>query len=84
MDEKKVIEEIVDYLRTGNPLISELASVPLDESLVELGLMDSFGVVEIISFLESKYQIKIEDEDITKERFGSIRKMAALSLEKLD
>ena len=84
MDEKKVIEEIVDYLRTGNPLISELASVPLDESLVELGLMDSFGVVEIISFLESKYQIKIEDEDITKEKFGSIRKMAALSLEKLD
>ena len=78
-----VRNEIIKYLKTGNPLIAKLKEIPLDESLVELELMDSFGVVDIVTFLENKYLITIEDSEITKEKFGSINKMSALIVEKL-
>ncbi len=78
-----VRNEIIQYLKTGNPLIAKLKEIPLDESLVELELMDSFGVVDIVTFLENKYSITIEDSEITKEKFGSINKMSALIVEKL-
>ena len=55
----------------------------MDKSLLELGLLDSFGVVELVEHLEEKYEISIEDTELTKEKFGSITKMANLTLEKL-
>lgn len=65
---------IVDYVAEsffGN----ERANIPLDLSLVEEGIVDSFGIIELVAFLESQFDITVEDEDITNENFGSINKM---------
>ena len=48
MEYNVIREYIVEYLKQGNPLIAELEDIPLDESLVELGYMDSFGIVDIV------------------------------------
>ena len=45
--------------------------------------MDSFGVVDIVVFLEGQFSISINDDEITKELFGSINKMASLVENKL-
>ena len=83
MELEQIRNDIIDYLKQGNPQFKEVQVVPMDESLVELGYMDSFGVVDIIIYLEKKYNINIEDEEITKEKFGSINKMSLLVIEKL-
>ena len=83
MNIEKIRSEIIDYLKIGNPMIAELEDIPLDQSLVELGYMDSFGVVDIVVFLEGQYSILIDDDEITKEKFGSINKMASLVANKL-
>ena len=44
--------------------------------------MDSFGVIEVVGYFEKKYSIKIDDNEITKEKFGSINKMINLVYEK--
>ena len=82
MNHQEVRNTIVEYLCEGNPLLAQLENIPLDESLVELGYMDSFGVIDIVIFLEGTYAIQIRDDEITKEKFGSINKMASLVLEK--
>ena len=79
----EIILEIIDYLKTGNPVYKELKEIPLNESLVELGYMDSFGIIDIVTYLEGSYSIKINDDEITKEKFGSINKMAKIVLEKI-
>jgi len=53
----------------------EEKKIPLDKSLLEEGLLDSFGIVELIDFLENKFSIRIQDSEITKENLGSINKM---------
>lgn len=84
MNHQEIKESIVEYLCKGNPLIARLENIPYDDSLVELGYMDSFGVIDIVIFLEGNYGIKILDDEITKEKFGSINKMANLVLERIE
>ena len=78
----EILSEIVNYLKSGNPIFAQLDEIPLDESLVQLGYIDSFGVIDLVTFLEGTYNIQILDDEITKEKFGSINKMVALIIEK--
>ena len=75
-----IVEFVVNNFTTN---LSE-ESLPLDQSLVESGIVDSFGVVELVTFLENNWSITIGDSDITKEKMGSINKMTNLVLEKLE
>lgn len=83
MKRDEIIGEIVRYLRESVPAAAAYPSLPMDDSLYELGVLDSFGVVELVAFLEKRWRIQIFDSEITKEKFGSIHKMARLVEEKL-
>ena len=74
-EKKKISDELLKYLKMGNPLIANLKKIPLNESLVELGYLDSFGVVDLVEFLEKSQKVKIHDDEISKAKFGSINKM---------
>jgi len=84
MRTKIILKDLIDYLKKGNPLIRNRKNIPLDKSLLEMGLIDSFGVIEIISYLEKKYKIRINDNEITKEKFGSLNKMSKLVSKKIE
>ena len=43
-----------------------------DDSFLDSGVIDSTGVIELVSFLERSYGIKVEDEDLVPENFDSI------------
>ena len=75
---QEIMSDLLIFLKKGNPLIAEEKNLPNNKSLVELGLMDSFGVVEVVSYFEKKYGITIQDNEITKKLFGSINKMVNL------
>jgi acyl carrier protein len=68
----------VDYILSPHPSRFNHETLPRDESLLELEALDSAGVIEFIVFAETTWGIEISDDDITKERMGSLNKMAAL------
>jgi acyl carrier protein len=43
-----------------------------DEKLLEKGILDSMGVLEVVEFLEQEFDISISDEDLLPENFQSI------------
>jgi acyl carrier protein len=45
--------------------------------LLEAGIVDSLGVLELVTFLESSFLIKIADEELTPDNFASIANMAS-------
>jgi acyl carrier protein len=49
--------------------------IKLDESLVDQGIIDSFGLVELSAFIERNFAFKISDADMTRDNFGSVIKM---------
>jgi acyl carrier protein len=42
------------------------------DSLLETGVIDSTGVLELIAFIEETYKIKVKDEELVPENLDSI------------
>lgn len=52
--------------------------VPDEYPLIENGIVTSLQTLELVAFLEDRFGITIEDEELTEENFGSIRAILAL------
>jgi acyl carrier protein len=80
--------ETTDKTKTFDQIRNELAvfvtrnfnvetnDINMDESLIDQGIIDSFGLTEITVFIEQKFGLKIGEQDMTREAFGSMNKMA--------
>jgi acyl carrier protein len=53
----------------------EDAPLGVDESLLDRGIIDSTGVLELVGFLEQKYHIAIQDEELVPENLDSINRL---------
>lgn len=53
------------------------------DSFMELGVIDSTGVLEVVSYLEEKYAIEIEAEELVPENLDSIDNLANFLRRKL-
>ncbi|MDR2429208.1 MAG: acyl carrier protein [Candidatus Margulisbacteria bacterium] len=54
-----------------------------DDNLLAKGVLDSMGIVGLITHLEEKLQIALEPEDITEENFATLETIAALVRQKI-
>lgn len=48
-----------------------------DTSFLEEGILDSTGVLELVTFLEEEFSVKVEDEELTPDNLDSINKISA-------
>lgn len=50
---------------------------PLDDDLLlEKGIIDSMGMLDLVTFFEKTFGILVNDEDLTAENFASVAAMA--------
>ena len=54
-----------------------------DESMLEKGIIDSTGVLELVAFIESTFEIKVEDEELIPENLDSIKNIVSFLERKL-
>ena len=47
-----------------------------DDSFINMGILDSTGVLEIVAFVETTYDIQVEDHELSAENMDSIRRLA--------
>lgn len=73
---------IVGYVRETSLNLENGEEIPMDVSLLEAGIIDSYGVVELTDFIEKTWNIKIKDEEVTKENLGSVNKMIQFIIKK--
>ena len=48
-----------------------------DVSFLEKGIIDSTGVLELVSFVEDKYGISVDDEELVPDNFDSLNNLSA-------
>lgn len=51
----------------------DAAGIANDASLLDAGIIDSTGVLELVCFLESTFGIQVADEEMLPENLDSIR-----------
>lgn len=63
--------------RSGSPALSET------DSLMERGLLDSMGVLEMVTFLESRFAIQIPDDEVLPQNLDSVGRLTEFVRSKL-
>lgn len=48
-----------------------------DESFLEAGVVDSLGVLELVTFVEEKFDVPVSDDEIVPANFDSVNNLAA-------
>lgn len=72
-------EEQIKYLMASNLHWSgSWAEVDVDYPLLEMQVVDSLGMVTLISLLEDEFDVEIDDRDVVPSNFESIGRIAAL------
>jgi acyl carrier protein len=70
--EQEIRQFIVD-----NFLYGEIEKVPADnDSLLDLGIVDSTGILEMVAFLEGRFGIQIYENELVPANLDSLRKIA--------
>lgn len=74
-DIKNMIIEYVkkEYLDEDSDM-----EVKADTKLISSGIVDSFSMVSLKTYLEKKFSIKLPDEDATPEAFDSVNNIIEL------
>ena len=49
-----------------------------DYPLIERGVVDSMGILNIVSFIEREFGVEVQDEELVQGNFGTISSMARL------
>jgi acyl carrier protein len=70
-------EQIRNYILENYLFTKDPSALGLDDSLLERGIVDSTGMLEVIFFVEEHLGVKINDEEMIPENLDSVNRIAA-------
>lgn len=77
LDTNSVAPKIRDYI-ARNFLFSDQGYGYGDEvSFLEEGIIDSLGIIELVSFVEKEFAISVSDSELLPDNFDSVAKLSA-------
>ena len=68
--------EIVKAYIVENFLFGDDTRIGPETDFLENGILDSTGVLELVGFLEEKYGIRVEDDELVPENMNSLEKIS--------
>ena len=71
----QIRDRLLDFIVRN--FVVDRADIDLDKSLVDEGIIDSFGLIEISAHLQQTHGIVVEDHDMKRENFGSVTRIVA-------
>ncbi len=73
MEKEQIQEELLDFI-TQNFMIDR-EDIDINKSMIDEGIIDSFGLIEIATFIEEEYSLLVDEDDMIRENFGSVVKI---------
>jgi acyl carrier protein len=70
------IKEQVRAFVTSNFYVADPSVLEENASLLDQGIIDSTGVLEVISFIEETFGITVEDSEMLPDNLDSIERIA--------
>ncbi|MBN2090666.1 acyl carrier protein [candidate division KSB1 bacterium] len=65
-------------------LFGDGANLQDDTSFLENGIIDSTGILELITFLEETYQISIQDNELVPDNLDTLKKVEQFLTKKIN
>ena len=84
MDENEIRDIISGFIRNNFLLNNNRDNIDENLSLYENRIVDSTGILEVVDFLEEKFGIKINDDELVPDNLDSLNKMTVFVKRKMD
>ncbi len=68
--------QITDFILKKFPLARK-RGVKESDLLLESGVLDSMGVLELVHFIEQEFNVQVSDEELVPENFQSIGRLVS-------
>src|SRR5262245_7753584 len=68
---------IRDYIRSELLDGDMQRPIPEDEDLLGTGIVDSLGIVRLVTFMQDRFKVRIPDADVSLENFRSLERIAS-------
>ncbi len=72
-----VLQRIRDYVLENYLFTDDPSALDDSQSFLESGIIDSTGILEVISFLEAEFGVQVLDEEMVPENLDSVNNLAA-------
>lgn len=82
MTEAQIITDTRAYITENFLYARPNYVVAEDEHLLEKGVVDSMGMVELITFLQDQFGVEPADDEITEENFATLQRIAGFVVRK--
>jgi len=74
MNEADIRKKLREFIK-NNFLLGNDSSLTDDDSFMGKGIVDSTGILEVVSFVEENFDFKLPDEDLMPENLDSINNL---------
>jgi acyl carrier protein len=71
------IRAVVSMFIKRNYLFDEQKVLDPSASFLRTGVLDSTGILELITFIEEEFNVSFPDDDLTSENFDSVDRVVA-------
>jgi acyl carrier protein len=82
MHRDRIIENIRSFIVQHFPSAKGRPLAP-DDRLLQNGIVDSLGVLNLVDYLEKEFGVTSDDDDLVPENFETLGRLAAFVEEKL-
>lgn len=70
-------EKIKGYILENFLFTSDPSALASEDSFLDLGIIDSTGILEVITFLEKEFGVAVEDEEMVPENLDTVASLTA-------
>jgi acyl carrier protein len=63
---------VLDFMNEHNPVPGETESEQMSVAYLDIGLLDSMALVELVAALEDAFGVRFEPEDLQSPEFGTV------------
>jgi acyl carrier protein len=83
LERDSVVLDIQNHLKViSDSFKDQVEEISLDDNLLEVGAIDSMAILTLVTWIEDKYGVQIEMDELTIENMGSISSMATFIINK--
>lgn len=76
LSEDFIKQQIVEFIGANFLYDGAMLDLGDDDSLVENGIVDQTGIIELVLFVEDTYNFQVPESDLTPENFDTISDIA--------
>jgi acyl carrier protein len=76
MTEKEILEQTRGFMNESFLYMRPGFVLGDDDKLMEKGVIDSMGVLELMEFLQTSFGVAFADDDITEDNLGTLSSIA--------